>query len=222
MKNKHYYIILLGLMLQTVSLFAQTTSTEKSMFSIHAGPSRYMGKFIGITDYSDDYRDGLRDGFQWDVNYYYLGDRYIFNSCKLAPGLIYQGGRFENSRDDSSDKIKMNYFAPQLGLFMVKQKYNLSLSMGIGYQFYKNKSAVYNKPRNVSMNKAAYNLSAAGEYLLSPKWGVSAKLDWIMSSSDSYSVKYHGQTWQVELPDSSEGGGDYSRLSLVVGLNYHF
>ena len=46
----------------------------------------------------------------------------------------------------------MHYFAPQLALFMVKQKYNLSLSTGVGYQHYKDKSFVYGKPRDVSMS----------------------------------------------------------------------
>ncbi len=221
MKNKHY-CILLGLITLATSAFSQNTSKEVSIFSIHAGPSRYMGKLIGITNYSDHYKDDLRDGFEWNMSYYYLGDQYIFNSWRLAPGVIYQGGRFQNTEENNSDKIWMHYFAPQLGLFMVKQKYSLSLSAGLGYQFYKDRSTVYNKPRDVSMNKVAYNLSAGGEYLFSPQWGISARLSWIISNSDSYSVKYHGQRWQVELPNSNEGSGDYSRLSLLIGLNYHF
>ena len=60
---------------------------------------------------------------------------------------------------------------------MVKQKYNLSLSTGVGYQHYKDKSFVYGKPRDVSMNKLAYNLSAGGEYRLSPLVGISAKIE---------------------------------------------
>ena len=97
----------------------------------------------------------------------------------------------------------MHYIAPQLALFMVKQKYNLSLSTGVGYQHYKDKSFVYGKPRDVSMNKLAYNLSMGGEYLLSPLVGISAKLNWIVTSSESYSVRYHGQKWQVESPELS-------------------
>ena len=109
----------------------------------------------------------------------------------------------------------MHYFAPQFALFMVKPKYNLSLSTGVGYQHYKDKSFVYGKPRDVSMNKLAYNLSAGGEYRLSP-------LDWIVTSSESYSVRYHGQKWQVESPELSGGGGCFSQLSLLFGMNLHF
>lgn len=216
------YLLLFGLLLQAMLLMAQEASIGKSMFSLHVGPTWYMGKMIGITNNSDSYRGDLRDGMAWDVNYNYLGDKYIFNSFKLAPGLIYQGSRYKNSHEDGSDKILMHYVAPQIALFMVKQKYNLSLSTGLGYQHYKDKSYVYDKPRDVSMNKLAYNLSAGGEYLLSSHIGVSAKLNWIVTSSESYSVRYHGQKWQVESPEMSGGGGCFSQLTLLFGMNFHF
>lgn len=216
------YVLLLGLLIQVMSLSAQEKPMGKSMFSIHAGPSRYLGKMIGITNNSESYRSDLRNGVVWDVNYYYLGDKYIFNSFKLAPGLIYQGGQYKNTHDGGSDKILMHYVAPQIALFMVKPKYNLSVSTGLGYQHYKDKSFVYDNPRDVSMNKLAYNLSAGGEYLLSPNVGVSARLNWIVTSSDSYSVRYHGQKWQVESPELSGGGGCFSQLSLLFGINFHF
>ena len=150
------------------------------------------------------------------------GDKYIFDSFKLSPGLIYQGGQYKNSHDEGSDKILMNYIAPQIALFYVKQKFNVSLSTGLGYQLYIDKSLVYDKPRNVSMNKLAYNLSAGGEYLFSQHIGISAKVNWIVTSSDSYSVKYHGQKWQVESPELNGGGGCFSQLSLLFGMNFHF
>ena len=187
------YLFLLGLLMSTLSLFAQEASVGKSLFSVHAGPSWYLGKMIGITNNSDAYRSDLRNGVSWGVNYYYPGDKYIFDSFKLSPGLIY-----------------------------VKQKFNLSLSTGLGYQLYKDKSLVYDKPRNVSMNKLAYNLSAGGEYLFSQHIGISAKVNWIVTSSDSYSVKYHGQKWQVESPELNGGGGCFSQLSLLFGMNFHF
>lgn len=216
------YVLLLGLLIQVVSLSAQEASIGKSMFSVHAGPSWYSGKMIGITNNSDAYRSDLRNGVAWDVNYYFLGDKYISNSFKFAPGLIYQGSRYKDTHEGGSDKILMHYVAPQIALFMVKQKYNLSLSTGLGYQHYKDKSFVYGNPRDVSMNKLAYNLSAGGEYLFSRHVGVSAKLNWIVTSSESYSVRYHGQKWQVESPELSEGGGCFSQLSLLVGMNFHF
>ncbi len=187
------YLFLLGLLMSTLSLFAQEASVGKSLFSVHAGPSWYLGKMIGITNNSDAYRSDLRNGVSWGVNYYYLGDKYIFDSFKLSPGLIYQGGQYKNSHDEGSDKILMNYIAPQIALFYVKQKFNLSLSTGLGYQLYKDKSFVYDKPRN-----------------------------WIVTSSDSYSVKYHGQKWQVESPELNGGGGCFSQLSLLFGMNFHF
>ena len=44
------YVLLLGLLIQAVSVLAQETSVGKSIFSVHAGPSWYLGKMIGITN----------------------------------------------------------------------------------------------------------------------------------------------------------------------------
>lgn len=215
-------LFLLGLFMHTLSLFGQEASIGKSMFSIHAGPSWYLGKMVGIANHSEAYRSDLREGVAWDVNYYYVGDKYIFNSFKLSPGLVYQGGQYKNTHDEGSDNILMHYIAPQIALFYVKQKYNLSLSTGLGCQLYKDKSFVYDKPRMVSMNKLAYNLSAGGEYLFSPHVGISVRLNWIVTSSESYSVNYHGHKWQIESPELDGGGGCFSQLSLLLGMNLHF
>ena len=47
------YLFLMGLLMPTLSLFAQEISIGKSLFSVHAGPSWYLGKMIGITNNSD-------------------------------------------------------------------------------------------------------------------------------------------------------------------------
>ena len=36
------YLFLLGLLMSTLSLFAQEASVGKSLFSVHAGPSWYL------------------------------------------------------------------------------------------------------------------------------------------------------------------------------------
>lgn len=59
------YLFLLGLLMSTLSLFAQEASVGKSLFSVHAGPSWYLGKMIGITNNSDAYRSDLRNGVSW-------------------------------------------------------------------------------------------------------------------------------------------------------------
>lgn len=114
----------------------------------------------------------------------------------------------------------MHYIAPQFSLSMVRQRYQLQFSGGVGYQMYADKSKVYGKPRDVSMNKMAANLAFAGEYFISSRWGASARLNWLASGSDTYSVKYHGEKWNVEEPKT--GTGYFGQLSLTFGLNYHF
>ena len=88
------YVLLFGLLIQAVSVLAQEASVGKSIFSVHAGASWYLGKMIGITNNSDAYRNDLRNGIAWDANYYFLGDKYIFGSFKLAPGRNLSGSEF--------------------------------------------------------------------------------------------------------------------------------
>lgn len=219
---KAFFIISGLCALSALPLAAQDMPSKKSTFSIYAGPSWYLGKFIGITNTSDTYKKGLRDGVSWNANYNYVTSVSVFNTFKLSPGLIYQGSRYSNSHDEGADKILMHYIAPQIGLVMAKRSYNLSFFAGVGWQVYTDKSTVFDKPRKVSMNKLAYNLSLSGEYIFSKHVGIIAKVNWIGSSSENYSVKYHGEKWQVDMPDLSGGGGFFSQLSPSIGLNLHF
>lgn len=200
-----YSFSLLGLLIQGRSISAQNISLGNSKISVHAGPAQYIGKFIGITDYSSSYRNGLRNGVAWSADYYFVGIGH--SSHRFAPGLMYQGSRYKNSHDEGSDKIEMHYIAPQAAFYYVKSRYTFSLGTGVGFQFYKDKSTVFENPRDVSMSKLALNISAGGEYLLTSNIGVSAGMNWIISSSESYSVRYHGRDWQVEAPRLSDGGG---------------
>ena len=80
------YVLLLGLLIQAVSVLAQETSVGKSIFSVHAGPSWYLGKMIGITNNSDAYRNDLRNGIAWDDNYYFLGAKCANNTTRRIHG----------------------------------------------------------------------------------------------------------------------------------------
>lgn len=172
---------------------------------------------MGITDRSDAYRSDLRKGVAWDVSYL---AQVAGRKLKFGVGVLYQGSSYKNTHDTGADKILMHYMAPQVSLTMVKKHYQLQLAGGIGYQFYKDKSKVYGKPRDVSMDKLAGNLTLSGEYFLTSHWGASARLNWLASSTETYSVKYHDEKWNVENPKT--GTGYFGQLSLVFGLNYHF
>lgn len=203
--------------LLSASLYAQSAGDKRSSFSVHAGPSWYLGRFVGITDRADTYRSDLQKGVAWDVNY--LG-QITGRELKFGLGFLYQGSAYKNTHDTGADKIYMHYMAPQVALTMVQKHYQLQFSGGIGYQLYRDKSTVYDKPRKVTMSKFAGNLSLSGEYFLSSHWGASARVNWLASSSESYSVKYHNVEWDVESPRA--GSGYFGQLSLLFGLNYHF
>lgn len=215
-KMKRLYCVLAGVLF-TTTMCAQYGEERNTTLSAHVGPSWYMGNLIGITDRADAYCDDLRKGIAWNVNFFHLfGER----SMKFGLGFLYQGSTYKNTHETGSDKIRMHYLAPQLGLAYVQERYSVQFSSGMGYQYYHDKSTVYDRPRKVSMNKWAANLALSGEYYLARHWGVSGRLNWVISCSDSYSVEYHDEYWDVEHPQ--KGNGEFGQLSLTLGLNYHF
>lgn len=202
------------------ALHAQNENSKKSMLSIHVGPSWHVGSLMGITNFEDAYKKDLRKGIAWDVSYWYVGKSLRHVGVRIAPGFFYQGSTYKKTHDTGADKIQMHYLAPQFGIFFIRNHYQIQAATGIGYQFYKNKSTVYGKPREVEMNRLACNFSLSGEYFLSKQWGVSTQLNWLISHAESYQTKYHDQTWKVIQPKS--GYGYFGQLSLLFGLNYHF
>lgn len=213
---KYLFSFFVGVLLAT-SLYAQSAGDKNTTFSVHAGPSWYLGRLLGITDKTDAYRDDLRKGVAWDINFL---QQLAGKQVRFGIGMLYQGSSYKNTHETGADKMQMHYLAPQAVLSMVRQHYQLQFSGGIGYQFYCNKSTVYDKPREVSMNKFAGNLALTGEYFLSNHWGASARLSWLASASETYSVKYHGEEWNVEAPRT--GSAYFGQLSILFGLNYHF
>lgn len=204
-----------------VLLCAQEYTVGNSIVSLQVGPSRYVGTFIGITDYSKNYRDDLRSGWTWSTGYSYIFGKQE-KSSRFGLGLMYQGTYYKHSSSELSDDISMQYLAPQFILHLSKERYNIQLAYGSGYLWYKDDSGVYGKPRKVDIDEWAFNLSLGGEYYLSSWCGLCARLNWIVSESKAYKVSYHGETWEVENPELSSGGGVYAPLSLTVGINFHF
>lgn len=213
---KHLFCSLLFLLLAAHSN-AQSAGSKRTSFYLHVGPSCYVGQQMGITNQTDSYRSDLRKGLAWDAGFL---EQIVGSQLKFGMGVLYQGSRYKNTHSTGSDKILMHYIAPQIALSFVRNSYQLQLSGGAGYQMYADKSKVYGKPRDVSMNKMAGNLSFSGEYFLSSNWGVSARVNWLSSSSDTYSVKYHDKKWNVEEPKT--GSGYFGQLSLLFGINFHF
>ena len=89
-------------------------------------------------------------------------DRLRVGELKFGLGFLYPGSAYKNTHDTGADKIYMHYMAPQVALTMVQKHYQLQFSGGIGYQLYRDKSTVYDKPRKVTMSKFAGNLSLSG------------------------------------------------------------
>lgn len=207
-----------AVLLLAAPLSAQSEyENRRSTLSVHVGPSWYVGRQMGIVHRADAYRSDLRKGISWDAGYI---EQIFGRKLQFGLGVLYQGSSYKNTYEAGSDKILMHYLAPQVSLTLMRKQYQIQFSGGVGYQFYRDKSRVYDKPRDVSMNKLAGNLALAGEYYLARHWGISGRLNWLVSSSERYSVEYHGRKWEVVNP--STGSGYFGQLSLTFGLNYHF
>lgn len=211
---------IVGAVLISSALHAQNESTGKSMLTVHVGPSWQVGHLMGITNNADAYSSDLRKGISWDAAYWYVGKGPFNKGIRIAPGFLYEGSTYKNTHDTGADKMQMHYLAPQFGVFFIQNRFQIQAATGLGYQFYQNKSTVYDKARDVSMNRIACNLSLSGEYFLTRQLGVSAQVNWVFSSSDSYDVNYHDTTWEVVNPKT--GYGYYGQLSVLFGLNFHF
>ena len=212
--------IVLAATLAILPLSAQEEGGKKSVLSVQVGPSGYTGRFLGITRPTHAYRSDLRPGMAWNVFYGYRGLSTGKNGLHVGPGLLYQGSFYRASWTDGSDHIGMHYFAPQFAFFGQHGPWAWQAALGVGWLHYNDHSRVYGKPRQVTMNKLGGNLSVEGEYLLTPQWGISARLNWLLSTSDRYQLEYHGEHYSVKHPDTGEGY--FGQLALLVGVNWHF
>lgn len=191
---------------------------NESIVSLQVGPVWHLGSLMGLTSPADSYRNDMRSGVAWNAAWSY-DIRRDGDAFGGIVGLLYQGSRYTAAHEEGSDKVGMNYLAPQVGLSFRKSRFQLNSSLGLGYQFYKDKSEVFGKPRKVSINRVAFNLAFDAEYRLSPHWGLAARLNWILSHAENYRVDYHGETWWVHQPD---GYGTFHQLGLLLGVNLHF
>lgn len=212
--------VLGGIFIATLPLSAQEDGSRQSVLSVQAGPSGYTGRFLGITQTTGTYRSDLRPGVAWHVFYGYRGLSTERNGLHLGPGLLYQGSAYHENWTDGADRIGMHYLAPQLALFGQHGQWAWQAALGAGWLHYKDRSRVYGKPRQVTMNTLGGNLSVEGEYLLTAQWGLSARLNWLLSTSDRYQLEYHGEHYTVKHPDTGEGY--FGQLSLLFGVNWHF
>lgn len=199
---------------------AQNVFADHSSLSVQVGPACYTGRFLGLTRADADYRDDLRRGVAWSVDYWWRGALSDGRRVRVQPGLLYQGSTYSGSWQNGADHLHLHYLAPQFGLFGGRGRWLWQASLGAGYQFFKNRSRVYGRERNVSMNKLAANLSAGGEYAFMPHWAVALRLHWLLSTADRYAVSYRGEHWNVEHPATGEGY--FGQLSLQAGLAWRF
>lgn len=191
---------------------------NESVVSLQVGPVWHLGSLMGLTSPADSYRSDMRSGVAWNAVWSY-DIRREGDACGAIVGLLYQGSRYTASHEEGSDKVGMNYLAPQVGLSYRKSRFQLNSSIGVGYQFYKDRSEVFGKPRKVFINRVAFNLAFDAEYRLSRHWGVAARVNWILSHAEHYRVDYHDETWWVYRPD---GDGTFHQLGLLFGVNLHF
>lgn len=218
-KLYHCYAILpVILLMLSTAVQAQTPARGEHVLNLQTGATFYTGHLLGAAAPSSH----LRSGFTWAGSYTYV----IGTRATLRPGigLMYQGNRYTADVTNASDKIRTNYLAPQFSLHLINETMCWHLTLGYGYQWYRDAGTVYGKPRKVTMNKIAGNIGLGGEYRLPRHWGIRAGINYIIACSDSYSVRYREETWEVRphYRKSENSLDDISQMSVFAGLSYHF
>ena len=220
MNTKLKLLLWVGIICFPFLLHAQTNHrSESHILSVHLGPSWYMDNPVGLTDYDSHYLNNLEKGIGWNMEYTYLFMHTLFTP---GIGMLYQGSRHSEQLPNSSDKLISHYIAPQVSLYYRPGRFNINFTYGMGALIYKNKSTVYEKPRQVKLSKLAFNFALGGEYLITQHWGASAKLDFTGAFPKAYTVKYHGKEWEVYPYYPFPFGDTISLLTLSAGINYHF
>ncbi|MDR3227023.1 MAG: porin family protein [Prevotellaceae bacterium] len=186
-------------------------NTECS-FSTHFGYSYMSSGIAGLSNMSKDYSDKLRSGFAWDL-------QFDFRVSRFTAGILYSLYLSKGTTDYTSDKISINYIAPQLGLYLLKpqqSKISVKMFFGAGYIIYENNSRVFGNKRKVSKKYLGSNLGLGGIYRFSSHLGFSLDARLIEAETEVFNVEYHGNSFDVEqkLP--------LNQLSISFGINYIF
>lgn len=211
-------LCLVACLLSTSVLSYGQTSAElpHHLLGVQMGAAFYTGDMLGVANAPSD----LRNGFSWAANYTYLFGQN--KRVRFGLGGLYQGSRYAHEESLARDQITTHFLAPQLSVCFSSAPFLWGVSAGVGYQLYANHGSIYDRPRRLSMNKVAGNIRLEGTWLFSQRWGLSARLNYIHAFSDSYTVRYHGESWEVRPGYNLDDAVwyDISQLSLSLGLHY--
>jgi hypothetical protein len=201
-------------LLFSVYVYASDPPINQYSFSMDIGPAHNLNDVPGITNLSKSYVDKLTMGTSYNLQLFY---RHLM----FTAGFLYSGYLSQGKLEYSTDKIFLNYLAPQIGLqFLTTNKVNLRATMGVGSILYLNNSTVYGKKRKVTSNTLAGNIALNGVYHFSPELGLSLNLQYLSSEFNKLNIKYHGETLVVK--NYLSGLGAWEQLSVSVGLSYFF
>jgi hypothetical protein len=219
MRKYIFYLALLFCFFAVSNISAQQTdkndmvikNTECS-FSTHFGYSYMISGIAGLSNLSKDYSNKLRSGFAWDL-------QFDFRVSRFTSGILYSLYKSSRATDYTSDKISINYIAPQFGLYLLKpqqSKISVKMLVGVGYLMYQNNSRIFGNERKISTNSVCPNLGLGSIYRFSSHLGFSLDARLIMLEKNGFKVKYHGNSFAVEqvLP--------LDQLSISLGINYIF
>lgn len=213
--KKFLYLTTFCILLISGYLHAEEPTDKMHSVSLHMGYANMPGGTAGLTNSAHSYERDLCSGISWDAQYYLHPFRWI------GFGFLYSGYSAKGSLEYSSDHVYTHYIAPQFAFYCLSsERMNVRLNLGTGYLRYKNNSMVYEKERRVSGGRIAGNIGANAEYMLTPRWGISADVQYVFTNLRKVDSRYHGETIQVKFP--SEDRLKVSRLNISLGLGYHF
>jgi hypothetical protein len=208
-------LLLVALALVPAFCFAEKPFARRHEIAVHAGYARLLEGAGGLTNSSGSYERKLRQGVSQNIRSYYHPIR------RVSVGFLYAGFSSEGSYAAGSDRLYIQYAAPQLRFhFLDKGPWRLGVTVGTGYIHYLNDSKVYGKDRKVTGGRLACNAGLQGAYMIHPRWGISAETNLIASAIKEVDIRYHGETIRMRY-----SFGEYlpvSRLSFSAGILFRF
>ncbi len=213
---------LLAAFITTATISAQNTeeAADKSSVSGHAVYASAGVSHI-ITKIDTDWTSGEpRLGCDWQAGYEWISKR------KIGAGFMYSGyhssGEIIAPEGTFKETLMIHYLAPQFAgrIPLKSEKWSLNYSVGMGLAIFSDVAKGKKKvPKHTYLRNTDYgfgaNLLFGAEYRIVPNLGITASV--------SFTEALIKQEYMGYYPaDSNDSSNGFIRVSIDLGLKYHF
>lgn len=195
-------------------LFSQR-DFQRHELAFHTGYGNMVYGVPGLTLPTHSYDRELSQGVNWDLQYYFRPRKHF------VIGAIYSGFSSKGNHPEGADHIWVHFIGPQIGVCNIStERWQMRITGGPGGVIFRDKSRVFDKPRNTKANSIGFLANISTSYKLTPHLGIGMEIQYMASGLVSMRSRYHNQTVTVNFDD--EANSSLSRLNISAGLSYYF